>query len=800
MNRVIVVLLAIQLLIACVGAVLVQDAFVKDWINTNYGLLTKCSVLNFDTIWCLSNANRLYQINRLHQGVEHYIDLSQVGNDDAFVIAGSRLVTYTPGSLNVHIWEQESGAYLDEVVLGGQIESIERVVDDFAVQLADGTTTFLSWGPQGKILKKRGELAVTEHELVKSFVTSRSSEIPDHVAQDGAHLESKIARAGNSTYYFAIYPKGITVHNHTQASDDNGSETISSFLVHLPLNGKLVDIAVDKDSVIVLTEEDSKFSVEISKQGKGILRKSSVQRSKATPHRAILVDKPLSLLTIDKVHHLVEETHSKSVLYQWLIRLKTHLAQLGRFVTRVYVQKSLLNKLDETTEDRYQFLKGLITFDSERSEVIAKSSRVGGHLWSTPVELKGAFIDLVDAGSEVIVISTYSAVVLSVRHGDVIHTENFSQEVEGVYSLNAEISEDDEEELKELTIVALKFGDSLKPLVDTRRIAPSQYILEEGQNSIKSYKVVGNKLAQTWSYSPADENILSVVKNGDITSAIGIARHDRSVLYKYLNPNLVTVASKKGSILKITILDGITGAVLHVQEQKDEVIDFDSVSLLQTDNWVIYAYQQTFPTLEQRIVVLDLFSDAGNAVGGEKSVLEGEYNPVIDSVSSKSFLFPEKILALKSTSTKFGITIRSILALTESGSLIELPKYVLNSRRIDDRKMTQEDLEDDFRLMPYEPVVAMNTFGVLNHKRKLQLTQSQQILVRPTGLESTAVVCFVNELNEFCTTVQPSSSYDLLSENFDKVKLLITITVLFWVFVISKPLVYSKKLNAKWID
>ena len=72
--------------------------------------------------------------------------------------------------------------------------------------------------------------------------------------------------------------------------------------------------------------------------------------------------------------------------------------------------------------------------------------------------------------------------------------------------------------------------------------------------------------------------------------------------------------------------------------------------------------------------------------------------------------------------------------------------------------------------------------------------------MKPTLFESTSVICYFNNENQFCSVIQPSSSFDLLNKGFDKIKLLITIVVLFAGFIISKPFVFNKKLNAQWID
>lgn len=797
------VLLAIQLLISCVVAISVQDAFTKDWISYNYGDLVKCSVLGTDSVLCLSKSNILYQIGASDASIKYYIDLRKVSNN-AFTIAGSNVITYADGSPKVYIWDKDSGILNDELTFDGSVHSISESLGDVFVTMERGIIEVLTFDTL-KIVKDGIQdphksvdevyRAVQDKKFDETYARDESLNGVSNKMIFDQRKDARIITDGTKSYLAVISSFGILVANVTDLQETS----IPAFVVSAVDNFE--DIGIFGDNVVVLSSDKLNFYVSVKGKGLSTISESILARTKPVYHgRAILVDKPLSLSTIDEVHHLVEETHSKSVLFRWLLRTKTHLAQLGKLISDIVSKKDFMSGINEISKDQFGFHKILIFFDDQKNELVARESSDGLLLWNTSVNSNGDFVDVFGVDSEVVVIFSHLVVAIDLRTGEVSHSEHFSEAIDAAFKIWCEATGEDEEVKSGFHVAGLRFGDRLKTWGHKRAVAPSQFVLTESDDIVHAYKLSGEKLIPTWSFSDGDR-ILSVTKNtDDITSAIGITRFDRSVLYKYLNPNLITVISTQDSTLRITLLDGITGSVLHVQEHNEEFIDFTSVNVVQSDNWVIYSYQANYPAVEQRIIVLDLFSTSESALGGDKSVADGTYNSTIATVSSKSFLFPERILAMKSSTTKFGITIRSVIALTDSGSLIELPKYVLNSRRIDDRKMTQQDAEDDFRLMPYEPVVNIDTQKVLNHKIKLQLSASpQQILARPTGLESSGVICFINEFNEFCTIVQPSSSYDLLSGSFEKVKLFITIAALFVAYLASKPFVYSQKLNAKWI-
>ena len=73
---------------------------------------------------------------------------------------------------------------------------------------------------------------------------------------------------------------------------------------------------------------------------------------------------------------------------------------------------------------------------------------------------------------------------------------------------------------------------------------------------------------------------------------------------------------------------------------------------------------------------------------------------------------------MQSTRSLYGITLKSIVALTELGSLIEIPKFILNSRR-PEHEVKAADYGNDFNMVPYDPIIAKTTFQVLNHKYQL---------------------------------------------------------------------------------
>lgn len=79
--------------------------------------------------------------------------------------------------------------------------------------------------------------------------------------------------------------------------------------------------------------------------------------------------------------------------------------------------------------------------------------------------------------------------------------------------------------------------------------------------------------------------------------------------------------------------------------------------------------------------------------------------------------------------------------------------------------------------------------------RKVALVKD--ILTYPSELESTTLV-FTYGLDLFQTRVSPSGTFDLLSEDFNRFQLLVTIAALGVAILITRPLVTVQTLKRQW--
>lgn len=120
----------------------------------------------------------------------------------------------------------------------------------------------------------------------------------------------------------------------------------------------------------------------------------------------------------------------------------------------------------------------------------------------------------------------------------------------------------------------------------------------------------------------------------------------------------------------------------------------------------------------------------------------------------------------------------------------------VNKRLFDPRRPTEKPSKDDQEemLFPYGPIP---------DDKRLFLTYNQDvagieaIVSSPSLLESTALV-FAYGIDTFFTRSSPSRQFDVLSEDFSKAQLLLTMVGLVVSIWISGPMVRRKRVNALW--
>ena len=113
------------------------------------------------------------------------------------------------------------------------------------------------------------------------------------------------------------------------------------------------------------------------------------------------------------------------------------------------------------------------------------------------------------------------------------------------------------------------------------------------------------------------------------------------------------------------------------------------------------SYKSLDPVPEQKISVVELFEDL-------------DTNEIkFDAVS---YIYPEVIVKMAVTNTKYGVSVKNILFKLENGQITMVPKTLITTIRKNEKDMS--DKEKMF-IQPYYQVIPVNDHYVLTSTRNL---------------------------------------------------------------------------------
>ncbi|KAK7896703.1 hypothetical protein WMY93_022028 [Mugilogobius chulae] len=265
---------------------------------------------------------------------------------------------------------------------------------------------------------------------------------------------------------------------------------------------------------------------------------------------------------------------------------------------------------------------------------------------------------------------------------------------------------------------------------------------------------------------------------------------DRSVLYKYLNPNLLALVTEstdqhqERSFVGIILIDGITGRIIHEAVQRKAR---GPVHIVHSENWVVYEYWST-KSRRVEFSVIELYEGMELYNSTVFSSLDRPFPP---QVLQQSYIFPSVISAMEATLTEKGITSRHLLIGLPSGGILSLPKMFLDPRRPE--IVSEQSREEN--LIPYAPELPIRTEWYINYNQSVSRVRG--IHTAPSGLESTCLVVAYG-LDIYQTRVYPSKQFDVLKDDYDYMLISSVLLALFFATMISKRLAEVKLLNRAW--
>uniref|UniRef100_A0A8C6PXP7 ER membrane protein complex subunit 1 n=1 Tax=Nothobranchius furzeri TaxID=105023 RepID=A0A8C6PXP7_NOTFU len=318
------------------------------------------------------------------------------------------------------------------------------------------------------------------------------------------------------------------------------------------------------------------------------------------------------------------------------------------------------------------------------------------------------------------------------------------------------------------------------------------YLADSGQGRLSGYRLRTDlSTEQVWEVVIPTETqkIVSIKgkRSNEHVHSQGRVMGDRSVLYKYLNPNLLAVVTEstdlhqERSFIGILLIDGVTGRIIHEAVQRKAR---GPVHVVHSENWVVYEYWST-KSRRNEFSVIELYEgmDLYNS-----TVFSSLDRPHAPQVLQQSYIFPSSISTMEATLTEKGITSRHLLVGLPSGGILSLPKMFLDPRR-------PEVISEEENLIPYAPELIIRTEWFINYNQTVSRVRG--IYTAPSGLESTCLVVAYG-LDIYHTRVYPSKQFDVLKDDYDYMLISSVLFALFFATMISKRLAEVKLLNRAW--
>uniref|UniRef100_A0A1L8D9I9 ER membrane protein complex subunit 1 n=2 Tax=Nyssomyia neivai TaxID=330878 RepID=A0A1L8D9I9_9DIPT len=265
---------------------------------------------------------------------------------------------------------------------------------------------------------------------------------------------------------------------------------------------------------------------------------------------------------------------------------------------------------------------------------------------------------------------------------------------------------------------------------------------------------------------------------------------DRSVLYKYVNPNLIAIATFgldqiHKYVINVHLIDVVSGSIVVTLTHRRAK---GPLHMVHSENWLVYSYYND-KVRRTEMTTIELYE---GKVQTNSTVWSSLNSPPEPMVERQSYIIPANVFAMKETITEKGITNKDVLIGLSTGAIVEMPWAFLDPRR--PVTATQNQAREE-GVIPYIPELPLPSESIINYNQSI--ARIRGIYTAPSGLESTCLV-IAHGLDMFVTRVAPSKTFDLLKEDFDYFLISIVLLGLTVASYIVKHLASRKAVKQAW--
>lgn len=359
----------------------------------------------------------------------------------------------------------------------------------------------------------------------------------------------------------------------------------------------------------------------------------------------------------------------------------------------------------------------------------------------------------------------------------------------------------------------------------------SKRILKD-TNSIQGYYFNNGETTSTWKFTPpSDETLVSVTDrsyDNDNVAQNGLVLPDRSVLYKYLIPNvgIATTFNKLENMLTLNLINLFTGQIYgtFLKEVNSDINPATDFNIKFEENFIIFTIPDPKNPLNTEISVIDLFESLvpNEKVSDGLGTFSSFEQTLLPAFASQTFLLPSiTVRGISISKTKNNISTKEIIFVAKNGQIFGIPKMVIDGRRngiigdfktlkiqnISNKNWSSNSMRinsSKFGLQiasryTYDPIINIDPAFVLSHYRKLLVNNKRAPFLStiPTDLESTSYVIYING-DIFVNIIRPSGSFDKLTSSFNFKIVISTILILILAILFFRPKSEKLKILDLW--
>jgi len=495
------------------------------------------------------------------------------------------------------------------------------------------------------------------------------------------------------------------------------------------------------------------------------------------------------------------------LLQNFLARIKRHLNQLQGLVLAVTDFRLSSDKDSVIVSDKFG-LRKVVVVVSNRGKLYGLDSGSGALLWQARVPGKPSALHLQRDGRTD---NEAALACLVYRHSRSTHFILAFNPITGVVSSESPVNL----ELDQALLLPEVADFSLRPLLlvgkDSRAelfpssahshliTLPRLFVVtdRQGQGLVGNIVTVSSSggvvLTPVWSLNSPGTNIIHVRtrQQDEKVHSAGRVMDDRSVLFKYMNPNLALVVAEgqdttSKSFITVQVVDLVTGRIFFSATHKKVAPPFHAVL---SENWAVYTYFND-KARRTELVSLELYE---GKTQGNNTMFSSVENTVVPLVERQAYILPvSDVVALTETMTDKGITAKHLLVASSQGSILDLPLHMVDPRR---PALNSPPHLREPGIPPYIPELPTPHESILNYNQSV--TGVRGITASPSGLEST-VLLFIHGLDLYGTRIAPSKGFDLIKDDFEHIMIAGVLLFLVAASFVTRKLAQRKMLNRAW--